>query len=492
MKKKLISITKRILRQRIESPQINGTEVLKSVQSEGKEKNGVLANAKSTSKITLVSHECDGCQKQFQSHSSVLKHKHYCSKKLSESSLNNHTSTPVLPSKNKKNGSSKAQTKILDYDSPKTEGNLGCSNLKRKPDVLSGTSTKKSKISVPSYTNGSSHSSNSDSPKKVSKKSVSSSTSAQVLSVKIPVKPKSSLKNIASPTKSHRSTAKNGFRKESSETDEITVASEGRPVRSSRRLSMTLVMEDQVEASFLEALSPEQRVRVAEQKCPFCTKHYVYRSNFKRHLLEGCDTIDVDETSANLTPTTTKKLIEVKQNKEKKSSVLTMERKEKRTETLEKGLQKIGNKPLKKKNSQKEKTVEEQIGKGAEKKTEKIPQQSAKLQELKKSTEKSSHRKETFNLSDVPRQSNQKAKQIPNKKTEEQHKRNGNPFEGKEENYATNVKREVIRTHSDKFNLTRRNGNKPTAVLKLKKSNVSSLSKEIISEAESSDQGNIY
>ena len=97
---------------------------------------------------------------------------------------------------------------------------------------------------------------------------------------------------------------------------------------------MTLVMEDQVEASFLEALSPEQRVRVAEQKCPFCTKHYVYRSNFKRHLLEGCDTIDVDETSANLTPTTTKKLIEDKQNKEKKSSVLTMERKEKRTETF--------------------------------------------------------------------------------------------------------------------------------------------------------------
>ena len=67
-----------------------------------------------------------------------------------------------------------------------------------------------------------------------------------------------------------------------------------RPVRLSRK-SSNLNMEDQVEASFLEALSPEQRVRVGEQKCPFCKKHYVYRSNFKKHLVEGCDSVDVEE-----------------------------------------------------------------------------------------------------------------------------------------------------------------------------------------------------
>ena len=54
---------------------------------------------------------------------------------------------------------------------------------------------------------------------------------------------------------------------------------------------------DDVDSTFLEALSPVQQIKVSEQKCPFCSKKYVYKSNFKKHLLEGCDAVDiVDET----------------------------------------------------------------------------------------------------------------------------------------------------------------------------------------------------
>lgn len=50
--------------------------------------------------------------------------------------------TCVTITKHLKNESSKAQT---DYDSPKGEGNLQCSNLKRKSDVILGTLNKKSR-----------------------------------------------------------------------------------------------------------------------------------------------------------------------------------------------------------------------------------------------------------------------------------------------------------------------------------------------------------
>lgn len=82
---------------------------------------------------------------------------------------------------------------------------------------------------------------------------------------------------------------------------------------------MSMVMEEQVEASFLEALSPEQRIRVAEQRCPFCSKHYVYRSNFKKHLVEGCDTADTNEPSINLMPTLKKPLVDEKRNGDRKA-----------------------------------------------------------------------------------------------------------------------------------------------------------------------------
>lgn len=56
---------------------------------------------------------------------------------------------------------------------------------------------------------------------------------------------------------------------------------------------MKCSLVDDVDSTFLEALSPEQQIKVSEQKCPFCSKKYVYKSNFKKHLLEGCDTADV-------------------------------------------------------------------------------------------------------------------------------------------------------------------------------------------------------
>ena len=64
-----------------------------------------------------------------------------------------------------------------------------------------------------------------------------------------------------------------------------------RPVRSTRKTSL---ISDSLsaEAGLLEALSPQQRLQVKEQRCPFCAKHYVYKSNFNKHLLEGCDPVD--------------------------------------------------------------------------------------------------------------------------------------------------------------------------------------------------------
>jgi hypothetical protein len=479
---------------------INGSAVSKSVQIEVKKKNGVSVNSKSTSKITVDVHECDGCQKQFQSHTSVLKHKHYCPKKSNESSAVPNNATTPVSSKNQSNGLSKAQTKILAYETVKTEPNLKRSNSKRKSEVLSTSPIKKPKVTVPSDTKGI-PSSNSISPKKTSRKSVSSATPTQVSLAKTPAKPKSTLKSIAGPAKSNWSTIKNG----NQEIEEIAVASEGRPVRSSRRVSMTLAMEDQVEASFLEALSPEQRVRVAEQKCPFCSKHYVYRSNFKRHLLEGCDTIDVDEPSVNLTPTNNKKPSDDKINKEKKSSVssssiLKVERKEKR-QTIESDLKKVENKPLKKKKA--EEIPERKIKKTVEKKSNKTPHspisKSSKLQELKKSTETRS-RKEAVKLTPSP--SNQKAKQIHSKKTQNKieiakQNRNGKSSAREEENMnnVTKVRgEENITKNSDKFDLPKRNGRKPNAAPKSKKSNSPSLSADIVKlvedEAGCSDQGN--
>lgn len=477
---------------------INGSAVSKSVRSEVKKKNGVLVNSKSTSKIAVDVHECDACQKQFQSHTSVLKHKHYCPKKSNESSAVPKNATTPVSSKNQSNGLSKARTKILAYETVKTEPNLKRSNTKRKSEVLSTSPIKKSKVT--SDTKGS-PSSNSNSLKKTSRKSVSSATPTQVSLAKTPAKPKSTLKSIAGPAKSHRSTTKKG----NEEIEEIAVAAEGRPVRSSRRVSMTLAMEDQVEASFLEALSPEQRVRVAEQKCPFCSKHYVYRSNFKRHLLEGCDTVDVDEPSVNLTPTNNKKPSDDKINKEKKSSVssssvLKVERKEKR-QTIESDLKKVENKPPKKKNSKAEEIPEGKIKKTVEKKSNKTPHspisKSSKLQELKKSTETRS-RKEAVKLTPSP--SNQKAKQIHSKKTQNKiekakQNRNGKPSARDEENMnnVTKVRgEENITKNFDKFDLPKRNGRKPTAAPKSKKSNSPSLSADTLVEDEAgcSDQGN--
>ena len=80
------------------------------------------------------------------------------------------------------------------------------------------------------------------------------------------------------------------------EAEKVEPSPSGRPFRTSRNVAMSLMkgsLVDDVDSTFLEALSPEQQIKVSEQKCPFCSKKYVYKSNFKKHLLEGCDTVDV-------------------------------------------------------------------------------------------------------------------------------------------------------------------------------------------------------
>ena len=93
-----------------------------------------------------------------------------------------------------------------------------------------------------------------------------------------------------------------------------------RPVRSSRRtfsLSGDSLVNGDIEKSFLEALLPEQRIKIAEQTCPFCSKHYVYRNNFKKHLLEGCDTPDAEESTPSKTVTEEAKTPQIRSSEKK-------------------------------------------------------------------------------------------------------------------------------------------------------------------------------
>lgn len=409
-KKKKGIVTKRLLRQRVSLQQVNGSVTPVRPHNDVKKRTTLIV-ANSTPKSSTDLHECDGCQKKFQSHTSVLKHKHYCPKKLIES-MEGRTQLSA-PEKKQSSVRTKVQTKKLIQDSGKVKSNVGSSSNKRKSDALPSSPVNDSRSASHDRTNGS-HPTISNAQKKKSTSFPSPAMPSQVLSAKSPIKSKL-LKKDSGSSKSHRKTTKNGSVKEERETEETPVAVERRPVRSSRKVSMVLVMEDQVEASFLEALSPEQRVRVTEQRCPFCSKHYVYRSNFKRHLLEGCDAIDEDELSANLSSMINK---DGKQTDAiSSSSELKMYRKEKRNQSLE-DYKTVGNKSQKKAVEQRKNDVSEERSKKAKivvKKNDNVSNsKSAKSQEPKKSTENRTAR-EAVTKSESTRKSARKAKQIPQK-----------------------------------------------------------------------------
>ena len=107
-----------------------------------------------------------------------------------------------------------------------------------------------------------------------------------------------------------------------------------RPVRSSRRVAASLsfasdpLANTDAERSFLEALLPEQRLKVANQTCPFCSRRYVYRNNFQKHLREGCDSTDADEEpKAPATPKTPLPPKDADSAKRKNSSATGVEKK---------------------------------------------------------------------------------------------------------------------------------------------------------------------
>ncbi|XP_057367121.1 uncharacterized protein LOC130688170 [Daphnia carinata] len=410
-KKKKVIVTKRLLRQRVSLQQANASVIPMSPHNNVKKRTTLIV-ASSTPKSTTDLHECDGCQKKFKSHTSVLKHKHYCPKKLIESMEDRAQIS--APEEKQKSVTTKVQTKKLSQDSGKMKTIVGSPSNKRKSDVLPSSPVNGSRSAAYTRINGS-HATISNVQKKKSTSSPSPAISSQVFSAKSPVK-STLLKKDSGSTKSHRKTTKNGPVKEKRETNETPLALERRPVRSSRKVSMVLVMEDQVEASFLEALSPEQRVRVTEQRCPFCSKHYVYRSNFKRHLLEGCDAIDEDELSANLSSMI---------NKDGKhtdaissSSELKMYRKEKRSVSLVDS-KIIGNKSKKKAIEQ---TVERDVSEERLKKAKIVVKKndnvsnskSAKVQKPKKLTENRTPREAVTKI-ELARKSARKGKQLPRK-----------------------------------------------------------------------------
>jgi len=247
-------------------------EVLKQVSKPKKKK---LARA-----LGDPLHECDACHKQFKSQTSVLKHKHYCpnntvatssepedqddedfvppvsasssSRKSLPAEINKPASSSSVKSKKKSPPSSEPKSKLnANGTTPSRRGNLAQAEAAKK-----GTSPKPAKKSIQNAT-----------PSKIK--------TSNEKNLKIKVKEEVDV----TPKKSKTP-------KKASEEEALVTA---RPIRLSRKTMTPLVMEDQVEAHFNEALSPEQRVQVAEQICPFCIKHYVYKSNFKKHLLEGCN-----------------------------------------------------------------------------------------------------------------------------------------------------------------------------------------------------------
>ncbi|KAI9555853.1 hypothetical protein GHT06_018370 [Daphnia sinensis] len=408
-KKKKGIVTKRLLRQRVSLQPANASVTPMRPHNDSKKKTALIV-ASSTPKSATGLHECDGCQKQFQSHTSVLKHKHYCPKKVIESMEG--LAQISAPEKKQNSVTPKVQTKKLIQDSVKVKNNVGSSSNKRKSDVLPSSPVNDSKCAAYTRINGI-HPTISNAQKKKPTSFPSPAMPSQVLSTKSPVK-STMLKKDSGSIKSHRKTTKNGSVKKGRETEETPVASEKRPVRSSRKVSMVLVMEDQVEASFLEALSPEQRVRVTEQRCPFCSKHYVYRSNFKRHLLEGCDAIDEDELSANLSSMINKNGKQT--DAISSSSELKVYKKEKRSLPLVDS-KIVGNKSKKKAVEQPERNVaEERINKKAKivvKKNDNVSNsKSAKLQEPKKLTENRTPREAVTKI-ELARKSARDSKQLP-------------------------------------------------------------------------------
>ncbi len=407
-KKKSAVITKRVLRQRVDMPQINVTaisQVTKKKEAVKKKKNP-STNSKSLVKVD-VDHECDGCQKKFQSRTSVLKHKYYCPNKESESSIDGPSRTPTPPPPVKPYNIGKATTKrkseVSDLRTIQDKHGRSSKTLQQSLTVSSSPKTK----SQIARSNGT-HATNSDGQTKKSKKATAFTD--PVLHFTTPTKPKLPSKKVVGPTKSVRGSTKI-VREQDTELEEI--AASGRPVRSSRKASITLVMEDQVEASFLEALSPEQRVRVSEQKCPFCSKHYVYRSNFKKHLLEGCDTADTDEPSVSPTLTVKKSTLEEKCTDLQKPLVQSnadskMKEKRENSETLKKVEKKI-------QPTEKEKTN----------KKEKIPVKpyrniSRNLSPPKEEPEKSTKTtRKPIKVTQVPQKFTQKTKKVPEKEIED-------------------------------------------------------------------------
>ena len=287
IKKKSAGV-QRVLRQRVDVRKVSQPmqEAIKTIikKEVTKKKGAASPLVKQTPSVAPKVddlHECEACQKQFKSHTSVLKHKYYCPNRSTPLT----SPSPSLPSVHqKKSATQTSSTKRIKVEKPSENSVAKQTRSKDKSPEPKSSSSKQNAIPARLV----------DTPSVAKKKVIKPSKTIKVTTNEKVNKNKSKSAGSIITSKGKKAVKKIkpiSSSEDESEEEEVTPA---RPVRSSRK-SSNLNMEDQVEASFLEALSPEQRVRVSEQKCPFCNKHYVYRSNFKKHLVEGCDTVDVED-----------------------------------------------------------------------------------------------------------------------------------------------------------------------------------------------------
>lgn len=283
--------TGRILRQRLDSPQVNGgsskpANRVENSKPKSKKKVAKKALNRSTTGKSERLHNCDACDKQFVLRSSLLKHKHYCPavEVVDEAdetrSSSDSPASDEAKSKTKLNSSPsrfKLTRSAKDKDKPE---DIEDSPLKELPSA--DNSPPRKKVGRPRKHQSISNLNTTTSPQPNKSQAANNRFDGET-----------SNRNVT-PTSSSttpKRASKDRDTSPSSEEEPLPMSS-SRPVRSSRKAT-SFIMEDEMEARFKEALSPAQIVKVSEKTCPFCEKKYTYKSYFNKHLLEGCNSAAV-------------------------------------------------------------------------------------------------------------------------------------------------------------------------------------------------------
>lgn len=467
---------KRILRQQIDPSQISPSKKRAPIQplkgrppKDRSSVDPVVLNGSSSKPKGDGLYKCKGCKKKFLVYSSVLKHQHYCANLKADRKADDDESLSSSPRQSPSKDAAVKPKKSTTPDNGKQKPRQHVPEAKLKGGT-SPTSPKCNGNSLsPSTPSGSVVKRKVGRPPGKSSDSVKSKKLAA--EAELAVKPK-----------------QNGLTKPAVISTPELHPSPARPLRSSRK-SATFIMEDQVESSFLvtsscltfflnvlplildcsfvlqEALSPEQRVNVAEQTCPFCLKRYVYRSNFKKHLIEGCGEPASSSATPVKAPTETKGGIgngpsaplSVPAAKEKKqkgavtSKTNSVSRKEEKDKVL---LKKKKKKDVKVQVEKVSKLPNGRITKKADKKAALVEKEKKKKKQMVAPVKKSTEKKKGGKIREEKEEKKKKLKKkikkssppVENGKTEQSKKNNVSPVSP---NVPIEVKKESGKNESD-------------------------------------------